>query len=60
LNVNVPDISIDQLQGLKATALGKRHPPEPHREEISDKGVRHCWLGGVYIAKCQDWLDSNV
>ena len=47
LNVNVPDISLDQLQGLTATALGKRHRPEPHREEISDKGVRHCWLGGV-------------
>ncbi len=47
LNVNVPDLSLDQLKGLKATTLGRRHSPIPHREEVSDKGIRHCWMGGV-------------
>ena len=36
-----------QLKGLKSTALGRRNSPEPHREVISEKGARHCWLGGV-------------
>ena len=47
LNVNVPDIALDELKGLKSTALGQRNKPEPHREEVSEKGVRHYWLGGV-------------
>ena len=47
LNVNVPDVTLDELKGLKSTALGLRNKPEPHREEMSEKGVRHCWLGGV-------------
>ena len=54
LNVNVPDLSLHQLKGMKATTLGQRHSPVPHREVISDKGVRHCWLGGV-----GDFVDSQ-
>lgn len=58
LNVNVPDLSLDELKGLKATTLGRRNSPMPHREEISDKGVKHCWLGGVgdFVAE-QDSAD---
>ena len=47
LNVNVPDLDKQKLKGLKATALGRRKKPEPHREVISEKGARQCWLGGV-------------
>ncbi len=47
INVNVPDVSLEDLQGLKATALGARLSPERHREIVSEKGARHCWLGKV-------------
>jgi len=55
LNVNVPDLERKELKGMKATTLGKRNSPEPHREVVSDKGVSHCWLGGVgSFVKLQD------
>ena len=47
LNVNVPDVSIDCLKGIKAASLGRRHSPEPHEEKVSIKGARHCLLGAV-------------
>ena len=47
INVNVPDLPEENLKGLKATALGSRLSPESHREVVSEKGARHCWLGKV-------------
>jgi len=47
LNVNVPDVNIHDLKGFKATVIGRRHKPISHRETVSEKGVRQCWLGGV-------------
>ncbi len=47
LNVNVPDLSIDELKGLKVTSLASRTSPVPLREELTAKGVRQLWLGAA-------------
>jgi 5'-nucleotidase len=63
LNVNVPDVAIDDLKGIKAASLGRRDSPKPHEEEVSLKGARHCWLGAVgnfmegsYVDGSSDYL----
>jgi len=47
LNVNVPDVPVSELLGIKATTLGKRLVSKPHKTEISPKGVMQCWIGKV-------------
>ena len=34
LNVNVPDLPLDQIRGVQATRLGHRHKSEPVIEEV--------------------------
>jgi 5'-nucleotidase len=36
LNVNVPDVPVSSLRGLRATVLGDREPPVSPREELRD------------------------
>jgi 5'-nucleotidase len=45
LNVNVPDIPADQLQGIVATRLGHRHKAEPVIREVDPRGEAIYWLG---------------
>lgn len=45
LNVNVPDVAIDELNGMKASCLGMRLPSVKHKTEITKKGVMQCWIG---------------
>jgi len=45
LNVNVPDVKLDELRGIKATRLGYRHRAEPMVESRDPKGRPMYWVG---------------
>ncbi len=52
LNVNVPDIAYDQLQGIEVTRLGKRHKAEPVVRASNPQGETVYWVGAA--GKAQD------
>jgi len=45
LNVNVPDIALDQLAGVEATRLGRRHKAEPVVKLQTPRGETAYWIG---------------
>jgi 5'-nucleotidase len=45
LNVNVPDVPWDKLQGMQATRLGHRHKSEPVIKEFDPRGRPVYWVG---------------
>lgn len=45
LNVNVPDIPYDELQGIEATRLGNRHKAEPVIKSADPHGRPIYWVG---------------
>ena len=47
LNVNVPDIPYEQLQGMEVTRLGKRHKAEPVIKALSPNGETVYWVGAA-------------
>jgi 5'/3'-nucleotidase len=47
LNVNVPDIPYEQLQGMEITRLGKRHKAEPVVKASNPHGETVYWVGAA-------------
>ena len=47
LNVNVPDIAWDKLEGVEATRLGRRHKSEPVVKMRDPRGKDIYWVGPV-------------
>jgi 5'-nucleotidase len=47
LNVNVPDVPKDQLQGFEVTRLGKRHKAEPVVKTTNPRGDTVYWIGAA-------------
>ncbi|MFO0216094.1 MAG: 5'/3'-nucleotidase SurE, partial [Burkholderiales bacterium] len=47
LNVNVPDVPRDQLQGFEVTRLGKRHKAEPSVKALNPRGETVYWIGAA-------------
>lgn len=45
LNVNVPDVPLDELKGFEITRLGSRHPAEPIFQEKDPRGKVIYWIG---------------
>ncbi|MGH1361047.1 MAG: 5'/3'-nucleotidase SurE [Burkholderiaceae bacterium] len=45
LNVNIPDLPADQIQGVQVTRLGKRHHAEPVIEAVNPRGDKIYWIG---------------
>ncbi len=45
LNVNVPDLSWEELQGFRATRLGCRHRAEPVIKDRDPRGRAIYWIG---------------
>lgn len=45
LNVNVPDVAIDQITGFESTRLGHRHKAEPVIRELDPRGRPMYWIG---------------
>lgn len=52
LNVNVPDIPYEQLQGREVTRLGRRHKAEPVIKSTNPHGETVYWVGAA--GKAQD------
>ena len=52
LNVNVPDVPYEQLQGVQVTRLGKRHKAEPVIKASNPHGETVYWGGAA--GKAQD------
>lgn len=45
LNVNVPDLPMDELRGFQVTRLGTRHIAEPTIKTMDPRGRRIYWIG---------------
>jgi len=45
ININVPDIPLSELKGIKVTRLGKRHISEPVVKETDPRGLPIYWIG---------------
>ncbi len=45
LNVNVPDLPLDQIRGFRATRLGQRHKAEPVIKDNDPRGRTIFWVG---------------
>ena len=48
INVNVPDVSYEDIQGVKITELGLRKYSEEITERKDFRGRSYYWVGGVY------------
>ena len=47
LNINVPDISYNDLQGIEVTRLGRRHKAEPVVKSENPRGEIVYWVGAA-------------
>lgn len=47
LNINVPDVPYDELQGMEVTRLGKRHKAEPVVKAATPNGDTVYWVGAA-------------
>jgi 5'-nucleotidase len=45
LNINVPDVAIDEIRGYKSTRLGQRHRAEPVIESRDPRNKKIFWVG---------------
>jgi 5'-nucleotidase len=50
LNVNVPDLPYDDLQGIEVTRLGRRHKAEPVVKMVSPRRETVYWIGAAGAA----------
>lgn len=51
LNVNVPDVPYEALQGMAITRLGKRHKAEPVVKALTPRGETVYWIGAAGAAQ---------
>ena len=47
LNVNVPDVPLQNLVGMEVTRLGKRHKAEPVVKAVNPRGEAIYWVGAA-------------
>jgi len=47
LNVNVPDLPLEQLEGVHMTRLGHRYPSQPLIKAADPRGKERYWIAGV-------------
>jgi len=45
LNINVPDVALEEIQGWRATRLGNRHKSEPAIRDTDPSGETIYWVG---------------
>jgi len=61
LNVNVPDMPFEQLQGMRITRLGRRHRAEPVIRASNPRGETIYWVGAAgEAADAGEGTDFNV
>lgn len=51
LNINVPDIEYQKLEGIEVTRLGRRHKAEPVIKSKSPRGETLYWVGAAGAAQ---------
>ncbi len=51
LNVNVPDVPYEQIQGREVTRLGRRHKAEPVVKSENPRGETVYWVGAAGAAQ---------
>ena len=51
LNINVPDVPSEALQGSEITRLGKRHKAEPVVKTVNPRGETVYWVGAAGAAQ---------
>ena len=51
LNVNVPDVPIEALKGIRVTRLGKRHKAEGVVQQVNPRGETVYWIGAAGAAQ---------
>lgn len=51
LNVNVPDVAYEELQGTSVTRLGRRHKAEPVLKSTNPRGQTVYWVGAAGAAQ---------
>ena len=51
LNVNIPNLPLEQLGAVKLCRLGRRHSAEPVITQISPRGETMYWIGSAGAAK---------
>ena len=51
LNVNVPDVPYEQIQGREITRLGRRHKAEPVVKSVNPRGETVYWVGAAGAAQ---------
>ncbi|MBI2728766.1 MAG: 5'/3'-nucleotidase SurE [Polaromonas sp.] len=51
LNVNIPNLPYEQIQGVKVARLGRRHAAERVITQTSPRGETMYWIGGAGPAK---------
>src|SRR5690606_28078227 len=51
LNVNVPDLPLEQVEGMEVTRLGKRHKAEPIVRATTPRGDTVYWVGAAGAAQ---------
>lgn len=47
LNINVPDLPLSAIKGLKSTRLGTRHPSGQAIKQLSPRGETLFWIGAA-------------
>ena len=45
LNINVPDLPLDQIKGIRVTRCGTRHPADQVIPQQDPRGNPLCWIG---------------
>lgn len=51
LNINIPDLPRESLQGIEITRLGKRHKAEPVLKSVNPRGQTVYWVGAAGSAQ---------
>ncbi|MCB1985956.1 MAG: 5'/3'-nucleotidase SurE [Burkholderiales bacterium] len=51
LNINVPDIEYEQIEGIHVTRLGRRHKAEPVIKSSNPRGDTVYWVGAAGAAQ---------
>ncbi len=47
LNINIPNLPLHAMQGIRATRLGRRHQAERMIDQVNPRGVPIYWLGAA-------------
>jgi 5'-nucleotidase len=53
LNVNIPNLPVDDIKGIMVTRQGKRVYGEPVVEKVDPRGKKYYWIGGYELGSVE-------